>query len=49
MVADTLENLAQGERMVGVITHVTGLAERVPVRFQVHRDPHTSAVTREGT
>ncbi|MFE2267153.1 AAA family ATPase [Streptomyces griseosporeus] len=49
MVADTLENLAQGERMVGVITHVTGLAERVPVRFQVHRDPHTSVVTREGT
>ncbi len=48
-VAGTLENLAQGERMVGVITHVAGLAERIPVRFLVNRDSRTSAVTREGT
>ena len=34
VVASTLENLAgRGDRMVGVITHVPGLAERVPVRF----------------
>lgn len=45
-VADTLENLAQGERMVGLITHVAALAERVPVRFEVLRDAHTSTITR---
>jgi exonuclease SbcC len=48
VVASTLETLAQGQRMVGVITHVTALAERVPVRFMVSRDARTSSVTREG-
>ena len=28
VVASTLETLAQGQRMVGVVTHVTALAER---------------------
>ena len=37
-VAATLENLAaRGDRMVGVVTHVQALAERVPVRFEVHQ------------
>jgi DNA repair protein SbcC/Rad50 len=48
VVATTLETLAQGKRMVGVITHVAALAERVPVRFIVSRDARTSSVTREG-
>jgi DNA repair protein SbcC/Rad50 len=48
VVASTLETLAQGERMVGVVTHVTALAERVPVRFRVARNARTSTVTREG-
>ncbi|MFJ8062932.1 AAA family ATPase [Streptomyces sp. NPDC096142] len=48
-VADTLQNLSQGERMVGVITHVTALAEQIPVQFHVQRDSHTSTVTRQGT
>jgi DNA repair protein SbcC/Rad50 len=48
VVAATLETLAQGQRMVGVITHVAALAERVPVRFIVSRDARTSSVTREG-
>jgi exonuclease SbcC len=48
IVAATLETLAQGQRMVGVITHVAALAERVPVRFLVRRDARTSSVTREG-
>jgi DNA repair protein SbcC/Rad50 len=48
MVASTLETLAQGQRMVGVITHVAELAERVPVRFRVSRDTRTSTVVREG-
>jgi exonuclease SbcC len=33
--------------MVGVVTHVPALAERVPVRFVVSRDQRTSRVTRE--
>jgi exonuclease SbcC len=48
VVATTLETLAQGQRMVGVVTHVTALAERVPVRFKVSRDARTSSVMREG-
>ncbi|ODU03706.1 MAG: hypothetical protein ABS81_13000 [Pseudonocardia sp. SCN 72-86] len=49
VVAGTLENLAaRGDRMVGVITHVAALAERVPVRFAVSRDQRTSSVVREG-
>ena len=48
VVASTLENLAtRGDRMVGVITHVPALAERVPVRFAVSRDQRTSTVVRE--
>jgi exonuclease SbcC len=48
VVATTLEALAQGDRMVGVVTHVTELAERVPVRFRVTRNARTSTITREG-
>jgi len=47
VVASTLETLAQGQRMVGVITHVAALAERVPVRFLVSRNARTSTVVRE--
>ncbi|HTU77067.1 MAG TPA: SMC family ATPase [Trebonia sp.] len=47
-VASTLETLAQGQRMVGVVTHVQALAERVPVRFRVSRSPLSSTITREG-
>jgi exonuclease SbcC len=44
-VASLLEDLA-GTRglMVGVITHVKELAERAPVRFEVHRGPKGSEV-----
>jgi DNA repair protein SbcC/Rad50 len=49
VVAGALENLAtRGDRVVGVITHVPALAERVPVRFAVSRDQRTSSVVREG-
>lgn len=47
-VAGTLENLASGKRMVGVVTHVAALAERIPVRFLVTSDNRTSRVEREG-
>ncbi|BFU43073.1 hypothetical protein KRMM14A1004_13100 [Krasilnikovia sp. MM14-A1004] len=49
VVAATLENLAaRGDRMVGVVTHVHALAERVPVRFEVHKDARTAHVDRVG-
>jgi exonuclease SbcC len=48
VVATTLETLAQGDRMVGVVTHVMALAERVPVRFRVTRNAQSSTITREG-
>lgn len=47
VVAATLENLAAtGERMVGVITHVPALADRIPVRFQVTRAGAKSRIER---
>jgi exonuclease SbcC len=49
VVATTLENLAaRGDRMVGLVTHVNALAERVPVRFQVHKDARSARVERTG-
>jgi exonuclease SbcC len=47
VVAGTLENLAtSGSRMVGVITHVAALAERIPVQFKVNRDSTGSHIER---
>ncbi|HEY3502436.1 MAG TPA: SMC family ATPase [Actinocatenispora sp.] len=47
-VAATLENLAaRGDRMVGIVTHVAELAERIPVRFTVSKDARGAHVTRE--
>src|SRR5215472_7286267 len=47
-VASTLERLAaDSDRMVGVITHVPALAERVPIRFTVSRTATTSSIVRE--
>jgi exonuclease SbcC len=49
VVAATLENLAaRGDRMVGLVTHVPSLAERVPVRFEVRKDARTAHVERLG-
>jgi exonuclease SbcC len=48
-VATTLERLAAGQdRMVGVVTHVPALAERVPVRFAVTRGAKGSQLRRVG-
>ncbi len=49
-VAATLENLAaRGDRMVGIVTHVPALAERIPVRFEVSKDARGSArIVRSG-
>jgi len=49
-VASTLERLAADSgRMVGIVTHVAALAERVPVRFVVSRTGATSALREERT
>jgi exonuclease SbcC len=48
-VAATLEKLAQEtDRMVGIVTHVPALAERVPVQFAVRRQGASSTITRVG-
>lgn len=48
-VAATLESLAaRGDRMVGVVTHVPALAERIPVRFEVRKDARTARIERTG-
>jgi exonuclease SbcC len=46
-VADTIETLGSDGRMVGIITHVRELAERVPVRFRVTKGERSAAVERE--
>ena len=49
-VASTLERLAEDSgRMVGIVTHVAALAERVPVRFVVSRSGATSTLREERT
>jgi exonuclease SbcC len=49
-VAATLERLAaDSDRMVGIVTHVAALAERVPVRFVVGRAGSSSTLTKERT
>jgi DNA repair protein SbcC/Rad50 len=47
VVAGTIEQLGAGERMVGIVTHVAALAERVPVRFRVGGDRRSATITRE--
>ncbi len=49
MVANTIETLGRDGRMVGIITHVQELAERVPVRFHVAKGDRTSTVTMESS
>ncbi|MEU8804029.1 SMC family ATPase [Spirillospora sp. NPDC048819] len=49
-VATTLERLTSGgDRMVGIVTHVPALAERVPVRFDVSRDNTGSHLEKKAT
>ena len=46
VVASAVEDLGAAGRMVGVVSHVAELAERVPVRFEVARSGNTATVTR---
>ena len=46
VVATALEELGASGRMVGVVSHVRELAERLPVRFAVRKGPTASTVVR---
>ena len=46
-VASTIESLSTTGRMVGIVTHVPALAERVPVRYRVTRTDRSASVDRE--
>lgn len=45
LVATALEELSAG-RLIGVVTHIRELADRMPVRFEVSKDAKTARVTR---
>lgn len=44
VVASAIEELAAEGRMIGVVTHIRELAERMPVRFEVSKGPKSSIV-----
>lgn len=44
VVASAIETLAAGGRMVGLVTHVAQIADRVPIRFEVRKIGDTSTV-----
>jgi exonuclease SbcC len=46
IVATAIEELGARGRMVGLVTHVRDLAERLPVRYDIVRHGNTSTVTR---
>jgi exonuclease SbcC len=45
-VAAALEELGARGRMVGVVSHIAELAERLPTRFEVRKDGASATVTR---
>ncbi|MFT5222128.1 MAG: exonuclease SbcC [Glaciecola sp.] len=49
VVAASIEELGATGRMVGVITHVRDLAERIPVRFEITKGPDGSQLERIDT
>jgi exonuclease SbcC len=46
VVASAVEELGASGRMVGVVSHVADLAERLPVRFEVERSGNASTIQR---
>jgi exonuclease SbcC len=46
VVAATIEGLGSSGRMIGIVTHVRELAERVPVRFEVRKRGRSSSIER---
>ena len=47
IVASTIEQLGSDDRIIGIVTHVPGLAERMPVRYHITKEKGISQVTRE--
>jgi len=45
-VATAIEELGSQGRMVGLVTHVRELADRLPVRFEVTKGPDGATVER---
>jgi exonuclease SbcC len=43
-VATAIEQLGRTSRVVGIVTHVRDLADRIPVRYEVRKGPTTSTV-----
>jgi exonuclease SbcC len=48
VVVAAIEQLGGEDRLVGVITHVTEVAERLPVRIEVNKSPRGSTLSVEG-
>lgn len=46
VVASAIEDLSASGRLVGIVTHIEALAERMPVRYVVSKGPTSSVVTR---
>lgn len=46
LVAATMEELSSTGRIIGIVTHIRDLADRMPVRFEVIRDAVTARVER---
>lgn len=46
VVAAAIEELGASGRMVGIVTHIRDLADRMPTRFEVHKDDRGSRVER---
>ena len=47
IVASTIQQLGSDDRVIGIVTHVPGLAERMPVRYHISKEKGISQVTRE--
>lgn len=46
LVATALEELSASGRLIGIVTHIRELADRMPVRFEVSKDATTARVER---
>jgi exonuclease SbcC len=46
IVATAMEELSASGRLIGIVTHIRELADRMPVRFEVHKDTTTARVVR---
>ncbi len=46
VVAGTIEELGASGRMVGIVTHIRDLAERMPTRLEISKGPNGSVVRR---